>query len=63
MRKMIVLTFVTLDGIMQGPGGPTEDPSGNFTHGGWLVPYFDDVVGSAMGEQIGKPFDLLLGSL
>ena len=61
MRKIIVLTFVTLDGIMQGPGGPTEDPSGNFTHGGWLVPYFDDVVGSAMGEQIGKPFDLLLG--
>jgi dihydrofolate reductase len=61
MRKIIVLTFVTLDGIMQGPGGPTEDPSGNFTHGGWLVPYFNDVVGSAMGEQIGKPFDLLLG--
>ena len=61
MRKIIVLTFVTLDGIMQGPGGPTEDPSGNFTHGGWLVPYFDDVVGKAMGEQIGKPFDLLLG--
>jgi dihydrofolate reductase len=61
MRKIIVLTFVTLDGIMQGPGGPTEDPSGNFTQGGWLVPYFDDVVGKAMGEQIGKPFDLLLG--
>ena len=59
MRKIIVLTFVTLDGIMQGPGGPTEDPSGNFTHGGWLVPYFDVVVGSVMGEQIGKPFDLL----
>ena len=59
MRKIIVLTFVTLDGIMQGPAGPTEDPSGNFTHGGWLVPYFDDVVGSAMGEQRGKPFDLL----
>jgi dihydrofolate reductase len=61
MRKILVLTFLTLDGVMQGPGGPTEDPSGNFTHGGWLVPYFDDVVGKIMGEQISKPFDLLLG--
>jgi dihydrofolate reductase len=46
---------------MQGPGGPTEDPSGDFPYGGWLVPYFDDVVGKIMGEQMGKPFDLLLG--
>jgi dihydrofolate reductase len=61
MRKIIVLTFITLDGVMQGPGGPTEDTSGNFTHGGWLVPYFDDVVGNIMGEQMSRPFDLLLG--
>ncbi len=61
MRNIIVLSFITLDGVMQGPGGPTEDPSGNFTHGGWLVPYFDDVVGKVMGEQMSRPFDLLLG--
>lgn len=61
MRKIIVLTFVTLDGVMQGPGGPTEDTSGNFVHGGWTVPYFDDFLGRIMGEQMSKPFDLLLG--
>jgi dihydrofolate reductase len=61
MRKIIVLTFITLDGVMQGPGGPTEDTSGNFTHGGWVVPYFDDEVGKIMGEQMSRPFDLLLG--
>jgi dihydrofolate reductase len=61
MRKIVVLTFVTLDGVMQGPGGPTEDTSGGFTQGGWLVPYFDEQLGQTMGEQMGKPFDLLLG--
>ena len=61
MRKINVLTFITLDGIMQGPGGPTEDPSGNFTHGGWLVPYSDDFLGKIMDEQMSRPFDLLLG--
>lgn len=61
MRKIIVLSFVTMDGVMQAPGGPTEDPSGGFTYGGWLVPYFDDVLGGIMDEQMGKPFDLLLG--
>lgn len=61
MRKIIVLTFMTLDGVMQGPGGPTEDTSGNFTYGGWVVPYFDDFVGRIMGEQMSRPFDLLLG--
>jgi dihydrofolate reductase len=61
MRKIIVLAFVTLDGVMQGPGGPTEDTSGNFVHGGWTVPYFDDFLGQIMGEQMSKPFDLLLG--
>ena len=61
MRKIIVLSFITLDGVMQAPGGPTEDTSGNFTYGGWLVPYFDDFLGKVMGEQMSRPFDLLLG--
>jgi dihydrofolate reductase len=61
MRRVIVLTFVTLDGVMQGPGGPTEDPAGGFTLGGWTVDYFDDFLGKAMTEQMGRPFDLLLG--
>jgi len=61
MRKIIVLSFITLDGVMQGPGGPTEDTSGNFTYGGWTVPYFDDFLGKIMEEQMSRPFDLLLG--
>lgn len=61
MRKLIVLTFVTLDGIMQAPGGPEEDPSSNFTYGGWTVPYFDEFLGEVMTEQMSQPFDLLLG--
>ncbi len=61
MRRIIVLTFVSLDGVMQAPGGPTEDPSDNFEFGGWTVPYFDDFLGQIMGEQMGRPFDLLLG--
>jgi dihydrofolate reductase len=61
MRKIIVLTFVSLDGVMQGPGGPTEDTSGNFTYGGWTVPYFDEFLGDVMAEQMSQPFDLLLG--
>lgn len=46
---------------MQAPGGPAEDTSGGFTHGGWTVPYFDDFLGQVMTEQMGRPFDLLLG--
>jgi dihydrofolate reductase len=61
MRKIIVLSFVSIDGVMQAPGGPTEDTSGGFKQGGWTVPYFDDFLGKVMGEQMGKPFDLLLG--
>ena len=61
MRKIIVLTFLSLDGVMQGPGGPTEDTSGNFTLGGWTVPYFDEFLGQVMAKQMVKPFDLLLG--
>jgi dihydrofolate reductase len=61
MRKIIVLSFVSLDGIMQAPGGPDEDRSGGFALGGWTVPYFDDFAGQVMAEQMGRPFDLLLG--
>jgi dihydrofolate reductase len=61
MRKLVVSTFVTLDGVMQAPGGPEEDPSGGFTHGGWSVNYWDDQMGKVMGEAMSKPFDLLLG--
>jgi dihydrofolate reductase len=61
MRKIIVLSFVSMDGVMQAPGGPDEDKSGDFKYGGWTVPYFDDFSGKVMGEQMGKPFDLLLG--
>jgi dihydrofolate reductase len=61
MKKLIVLSFITLDGVMQAPGGPTEDPSGGFAYGGWVVPYFDDFLGQIMGEQMSRPFDLLLG--
>jgi dihydrofolate reductase len=61
MRKVIVLTFVSLDGVMQAPGGPEEDESGGFKLGGWTVPYFDEELGNEMGAQMSKPFDLLLG--
>lgn len=61
MRKLIVLTFITLDGVMQAPGGPREDDSGGFKYGGWSAGYWDDVLGKVMGEQMGHPFDLLLG--
>lgn len=61
MRKIIVLTFITLDGVMQAPGGPQEDTSGDFHYGGWTVPYFDDFLGQVMAEQMGHTFDLLLG--
>ena len=61
MRKIIVLTFISLDGVMQAPGGPEEDTSGGFAYGGWTFPYFDEFGGNEMGKQMGKPFDLLLG--
>lgn len=61
MRKIVVLSFISLDGVMQAPGGPEEDTSGGFKYGGWTVPYFDEFAGTVMGEQMGMPFDLLLG--
>ncbi len=62
MRKLIVLTFVTLDGVMQAPGGPEEDKAGGFHYGGWLTPYWDDFLSEVMTQQMDKrSFDLLLG--
>ena len=61
MRKLIVLSFITLDGVMQAPGGPEEDASGSFLLGGWSVPYWDELLETEMSEQMGHPFDLLLG--
>ena len=63
MRKIIVLSFLTLDGVMQAPGGPEEDTSSGFTYGGWTAPYFndaDEAAGDFMEKQM-KPADLLLG--
>ena len=60
MRKIIVLSMITLDGVMQAPGGPGEDRSGGFKYGGWVAPYGDEVYGKVMEKQM-KPADLLLG--
>ena len=61
MRKIIGAAFVSLDGVMQGPGGPTEDPTGGFAFSGWLPPVGDDAIDDKIGELFGGPFDLLLG--
>ena len=60
MRKIIVLSFITLDGVMQAPGGPEEDSSNDFKYGGWVFPHFDETGGNLMDKQL-KPADLLLG--
>lgn len=54
MRKIVVLEFLSLDGVMQAPGGPEEDTSDGFKYGGWTVPYFDDFAGKIMAEQMNK---------
>ncbi len=61
MRELLVTTFLTLDGVMQAPGGPGEDDSGGFAFGGWSVNYWDDLMGEVMGDAMSRPFDMLLG--
>jgi dihydrofolate reductase len=61
MRKIIAITQVTLDGVMQSPGGPEEDPRNGFTHGGWAMPFLDDALSQAIHEIIAGEFDMLLG--
>jgi dihydrofolate reductase len=61
MRKLVVNTFVSLDGVMQAPGGPEEDPTGGFEQGGWSVNFWDEQMMASMDEFMGKPFDLVLG--
>lgn len=61
MRKIVVLEHISLDGVIQGPGGPDEDTSGGFAHGGWISPHSDAMLGTALRRQMNLPFDLLLG--
>ena len=61
MRKVVVLEHISLDGVIQAPGGPDEDPSGGFAHGGWIAPYSDEILGTLLRRQMNLPFDLLLG--
>ena len=61
MRKLIVLEHISLDGVIQAPGGTDEDTSGGFTYGGWIAPHSDPILGTALRKQMNSPFDLLLG--
>ncbi len=61
MRRIIVLEHISLDGVIQAPGGPEEDNSGGFAYGGWTAPYSDAILGTLLGKQMNMPFDLLLG--
>ena len=61
MKKVVVLEHISLDGVIQAPGGPDEDTSGGFAYGGWIAPYSDAVLGTALRKQMNLPFDLLLG--
>lgn len=61
MRKIVVFTMLSLDGVMQAPGGPQEDTSGGFKYGGWTIPYSDDSFGKILDKELSVPFDLLLG--
>ena len=61
MRKVIVLEHISIDGVIQAPGGPEEDTSDGFAYGGWAAPYDDDILGAALQKQMNMPFDLLVG--
>lgn len=60
-RKIVVLEHISLDGVIQAPGGPDEDTTSGFVHGGWIAPYSDEILGTALRRQMNMPFDLLLG--
>lgn len=61
MSKILVLEHISLDGVIQAPGGPDEDTGGDFAHGGWIAPYSDETLGTLLKRQMSLPFDLLLG--
>lgn len=61
MRELAILTFLTLDGVMQGPSSPEEDPSGGFTHGGWAANYWQEVMAQVYAEAMSEPYDILFG--
>jgi dihydrofolate reductase len=61
VRKIKVLEHISIDGVIQAPGGPDEDTSGGFAYGGWIAPYSDEILGTALRKQMNMPFDLLLG--
>jgi dihydrofolate reductase len=61
MRELIVSSFVTVDSVMQAPGGQGEDPSGGFEHEGWMTGYWNDEVGGAIGEWMSRPFEFVIG--
>ena len=61
MRKVMVLEHISLDGVIQAPGGPDEDTSGGFAYGGWIAPYDDPILRGVLRKQMNMPFDLLLG--
>lgn len=61
MRKLMATTFLTLDGVMQAPGGPGEDDDGGFRYGGWSAPYWDETMMETMGEATSRPFSMVLG--
>ena len=61
MRKIIACEFISMDGVIQAPGGPQEDTTGGFKWGGWTVHYWDDIMNEAMNKQLAQPYDLLLG--
>jgi dihydrofolate reductase len=61
MRKIVAITQVTVDGVMQAPGGPEEDPSNEFSHGGWAMPFGDDALSRIIDETVAGAFDMLLG--
>jgi dihydrofolate reductase len=61
MRKIIANIFITLDGVMQSPSGPEEDPIGNFKYGGWITSYWDEMMGKTLDEFLANPLEILLG--